>query len=91
MPDLNPALADFVANVVGLYINMFGAVMADGVVGHLFSGGIVRVNVHGAGERTTKLSEEVAKPDSLTSSMRYRKVFGLGGGLGYDGLTTDFP
>lgn len=69
-------------NKVEINLYMFGALMLNGVRGHVDGADIVIVDESSVAQRGAKLENKLAQPDHLSNCIGDSSVFGLGTGAG---------
>jgi len=97
MKDADSSFSNTLPNKMKINLNMFGALMLDGIGGHVDGADVVAVNQGSPANRCMQLNQKLAQPRNLCNSIGDSSVFGLStgtqncslafGGPGEDSIT----
>ena len=86
MKNVNSSTGDLFVDEVKIDLDMFRALVLDGVGGEVDDADVVAEDQGARGQRTVELLEQLAEPGRLIHAVCHGAVLGLGAGAGDDQL-----
>jgi len=91
MKDADSSFSNTLPNKMKINLNMFGALMLDGIGGHVDGADVVAVNQGSPANRRVQLNQKLAQPRNFCNSMGDSSVFGVSTGMRNSNLAFGEP
>lgn len=91
MEDAHFTKRHLLSNKVDVQLDVFSAMMMDGVRRHVYSADVVAINDGGGGDRLMKLRKQLAHPTALSDGMSDSPVLSFHAGAGDGRLSLEGP